>query len=239
MTWWAGWRHGSRRADVSGALAEALGHRFARPELLAAALVHSSFAAESEGAGDNERLEFLGDAVLQLAVTEFLFERYPGLREGEMAKVRAACVNRAELAQVARRLGVGAYLRLGAGEEQSGGRDKDSVLADALEALLAAVYLDAGFEAARRVILAHWGPLIGTKAAEPGRRDYKTRLQEVLAAGGRRPVYEVTGEGPDHARSFLARVVVDGRVAGSGRGRSKKEAEQEAARAALEAGTGM
>jgi ribonuclease-3 len=215
-------------------LEEALGHRFTRPELLAAALVHRSYAAEVEGQADNERFEFLGDAVLQLVITEFLFAEYPELTEGEMAKVRAASVNRVELAEVARRLGLGEVLQLGRGEEQSGGREKDSILGDAMEAVLAAVYLDGGLEAARRVILALWTDRVRAKALQPGLRDYKTRLQEVLAAVGQRPEYQVVGEGPDHAKVFTATVSSDGRQLGAGSGASKKEAEQEAARRALD-----
>lgn len=211
-----------------------LGHTFADRRLLEAALVHRSFTAEHPDVPDNERLEFLGDAVLQLAVTDFLFATFPDMAEGEMAKVRASSVNRTELAAIARRLEVGRVVRIGVGEEASGGRDKDSILADAMEAILAAVYLDAGFETARRVVLRHWAELVRRKAQTPGGRDWKTRYQEQLAAVGKRPVYEVEGEGPDHAKVFTAVVKVDGVVTGRGRGRSKKEAEQEAARAALE-----
>lgn len=214
-------------------LAEEIGHTFVDTGLLERALVHRSYTAEHPALLDNERMEFLGDAVLQLAVTDFLYERFPTLREGELAKIRAACVNREELALVARRIGVGDHIRLGIGERQSGGSEKASILGDAMEALLAAVYLDAGFEAARRVVLAHWRDVILAKATAPGRLDFKTRLQEELAAEGRRPVYAILGSGPDHAREFVATVEVDGVVWGQGSGRSKKEAEQDAARTAM------
>lgn len=214
-------------------LEHALGYHFVRSELLAAALVHRSYTAEHSGVEDNERLEFLGDAVLQLVVTDRLFERHQELAEGEMAKVRAACVNRTELAVIARELGVGPFLKVGAGEAASGGKEKTSLLADAMEAILAAIYLDGGLEAARSVILTHWDELIARKALEPGHRDFKTRLQEVLATSGRRPVYAVEGDGPDHARVFTAEVSVDGTVVGRGSGRSKKEAEQRAAEDAI------
>lgn len=217
-------------------LSDRLGHRFADPDLLAASLIHRSYAAENPGLADNERLEFLGDAVLQLAVTDRLYHRYGELSEGEMAKVRAGCVNRHELARIARRIALGPHLRIGAGEEATGGRDKDSILADALEAVIAAVYLDGGFDAAKRVVLRHWDGLIAEKARAPGGRDYKTRYQEALAAEGKTPVYEVVGEGPDHAKRFTATVSVDGVITGRGEGRSKKEAEQEAARRALREG---
>ncbi len=211
-----------------------LRHEFRNPEVLAAALVHRSYTSEHPDVPDNERLEFLGDAVLQLVVTEYLFENHSNLNEGEMAKVRAACVNRDSLADVARLLDVGRFLRIGVGEAQSGGRDKDSILADATEAILAAVYLDGGYASARSVILDIWSPMVDQKATAPGKRDFKTRLQEVLAADGRQPSYEVTSSGPDHFKVFDAVVSVDGRAVGSGQGRSKKEAQQEAARSALE-----
>lgn len=218
------------------AFEQALGHVFAEPAILQQALTHSSFASEHPGAGFNERFEFLGDAVLQLAVTEFLFAAYPDLPEGEMAKVRAGSVSRAELSEVARELRLGSYLRLGRGEEASGGRDKDSILADAMEAVLAAVHLDAGFPTARTVILDLWEDRVRARASAPGQRDFKTRLQEALAARGQMPEYQVNGVGPDHARRFTAVVFIDGVESGVGTGRSKKEAQQEAARLALAAG---
>ncbi|HEY7704143.1 MAG TPA: ribonuclease III [Acidimicrobiia bacterium] len=219
-------------------LEEALGHEFRRPQLLSAALTHRSYTAENPEAANNERHEFLGDAVLQLAITDHLFSTYPRLSEGQLAKVRAASVNRTVLASVAREIGLGDGLLIGRGEEASGGREKDSILADAMEAVIAAVYLDAGFGVARTVVMRHWAGRIPSSARRPGGADFKTRLQEVLAAAGLRPVYEVEGAGPDHARVFVARVLVDGKVRGAGEGRSKKEAEQEAAKAALGSGAG-
>lgn len=215
-------------------LESALGHTFTDPAILDQALTHSSYASENPGTGFNERFEFLGDAVLQLAVTEFLFAEYPGLPEGQMAKIRAGCVSGSELTSVARELGLGSHLRLGRGEEASGGRDKDSILADAAEALLAAVHLDAGFPVARRVILSLWEARIRARATSPGMLDYKTRLQETLASLGLVPVYEVEGAGPDHAREFSASVKVDGHERGRGQGRSKKEAQQSAAKEAIQ-----
>ena len=218
---------------VTHDLEDRLGHRFTDPANLRAALVHRSYTAEHADVADNERLEFLGDAVLQLIVTDFLFEHYPEMREGEMAKVRAACVNRVELAAVARSIDLGSQLLMGVGEVASGGRSKDSILADAMEAVLAAVYLDGGLEPSRTVILRHWADLVHLKARAPGRRDFKTRLQERLATDGLRPVYQVEDAGPDHAKVFEAVVSVEGEILGSGSGRSKKEAQQEAARHAL------
>lgn len=220
---------------MSSDLESAVGYRFSDGALLEAALVHRSYTAENATVEDNERFEFLGDAVLQLAATDYLFGHYPDLREGQLAKIRAACVNKTELATIARRWGVGPHLKIGVGEETSGGRTKDSILADAVEAILAAVYLDGGYEAAKQVVLTHWIGLIREKAVAPGRRDFKTRLQEILAADGRRPDYQVADRGPDHAKEFTATVYVDGAAMGTGVGRSKKEAQQEAARAAIDA----
>ena len=215
-----------------------LGHQFSRPELLRLALTHRSVSADDPSRNDNERLEFLGDAVLQLVVTDLLYESYPQLAEGQLAKVRAAVVSKPTLAEVARALDVGPHIDLAPGEERSGGRRKASILADTMEAILGAVYLDAGIDAARRVILDHWEGRVAERSRRPGVRDYKTRLQEVLARDGRRPVYETVGRGPDHDREFTATVSVDGVVVGSGEGTSKKEAEQAAAGQALQSLTG-
>lgn len=207
-----------------------LSHSFRDPGLLRLALTHASTGKPE----NNERLEFLGDAVLGLVVSTELHEAWD-LREGEMAKVRAAVVNEATLAAVARTLGIGDAVLMSRGEEASGGRGKPSILADAMEALIGAVYLDGGLEAARRVVLGRWRPVIAERAARPGERDYKTRLQEVLAREGALPVYDVTGSGPDHSRVFEAAVRVGDEILGRGGGSSKKRAQQAAARDALEA----
>lgn len=214
-------------------LESALGYVFDDKSLLILALTHRSLEAEDATETSNERLEFLGDAVLGLVVADELFESWD-LAEGPMAKVRAAVVDEAALAQVARSIGLGAHLRLGKGEDASGGHDKASILADALEAVIGAVYVDGGFDAARRLIAGHWRPLLAERAAAPGRRDYKTRLQEVLAQAGLIPEYSVTGSGPDHDREFAAVVTAGDEMLGQGVGGSKKRAEQAAARAALE-----
>ncbi len=210
-----------------------LGYEFNDHSLLEKALTHRSWTAENPNGGHNERMEFLGDAVLQLSVTQYLYENFPELSEGQMAKVRASCVSGAQLAEVANELGLGRLVRMGTGEAASGGRKKHSILADAMEAVLAAVYLDSDIEHARAVVLAHWARIVDAKAKDPGRRDYKTRYQEVLAARGLRPHYDVRGSGPDHKKHFVATLEVDGEVVGVGEGRSKKEAQQAAARAAL------
>lgn len=212
---------------------EVLGVPFQDDSLLEMALTHRSVSADDPTQLDNERLEFLGDAVLQLAITRRLYSDYPDLPEGQMAKVRAAVVSGTALAEVAGTVDLGRHLKLSPSEERSGGRAKSSILADALEALIGAVYLDSGFEAAADLVTRLWGSRIDDRAKNPGVRDYKTRLQEALAADGQRPTYEVEGVGPDHLRKFTASVSVDGRTLGSGEGKSKKAAEQAAAEAAL------
>lgn len=219
--------------DELGAVQRSLGYEFEDPLLLRQALVHRSYASEVEGEVTNERLEFLGDAVLSVVVAEELFRSWD-LSEGEMAKVRAAVVNEASLAAVARGMSLGSALLLGKGEEASGGREKPSILADAMEAVLGAVFLDGGLDAVHRLILGHWEELLAARADAPGRLDYKTRLQEVLAQRGQVPEYEVEGLGPDHAMTFTAAVGVGDEVIGTGSGSSKKRAEQDAARRALE-----
>jgi ribonuclease-3 len=217
---------------MSGApsrLEEALGHTFSDRSLLERALTHRSH----DPAASNERLEFLGDSVLEFVVTGYLYAS-SGLDEGMMTKVRVSVVSRAALVEVAGRIGVGEAVVLGSGEAEAGGRRKASILADTLEALLGAVYLDGGVEAVRRVVLAHWAPLIADQMAAPGERDYKTRLQELLAQGGQTPSYVAEGEGPEHARVFFATVAAGGQVLGMGMGTSKKRAEQAAARHALD-----
>ena len=211
-----------------------LAYNFDDPELLALALIHRSVSSEENSHLDNERLEFLGDAVLQLAVTDYLYAQFPRLAEGKLAKVRAGVVSRPTLADVARSIDLGAHIKLTAAEDRTGGREKDSIMADALEAVIGAVYLDAGLEAATGLVLRLWGDRIDDRAKRPGLKDYKTRLQEVLAKNGRRPEYLTEGSGPDHEPSFVARVEVEAVLLGMGSGRSKKEAEQAAAQQALE-----
>jgi ribonuclease-3 len=214
-------------------LEERLGYRFSDRSVFEAALTHRSYQAENVTAADNERLEFLGDAVLGLAVTTYLYASYPTMSEGQMAKVRAASVSKDELTAVATEIGLQQQLRLGRGEEVTGGRAKSSILANAMEAVIGAIYLDSGFEQASNVVLSLWKDRINLRAQRPGGADHKTRLQEVLAASGLIPQYFVEASGPDHRKEFHARVQVSGVVRGEGSGASKREAEQEAARAAL------
>lgn len=227
---------GGAEGDAHEALEQLLGHRFGDRQLLIRALTHRSYANEHGGdLLDNERLEFLGDAVVGLAVGGELMRRYPERREGELSVLRAQLVSESGLARAARRIDLGRFLRLGRGEEQTGGRDKPSLLSDAFEALCAAIFLDAGFDAAALRVL----ELLAEGLAELDSgvsRDYKTRLQEVVQArAGQSPVYRLVGEsGPDHDKRFTASVSFEGGERGRATGRSKKLAEQEAARIALD-----
>ena len=216
-----------------GALAARLGHRFTTPELLGQALAHRSWCSEHGGAASNERLEYLGDAVLGLVVAEHTFRTHPELSDGLLSKVRASVVNARVLAEVAVGLGIPGHLRLGKGEDASGGRQKESILADTMEAVIGAVYLDGGMDSARELVLSLLGARIMAAVGEPGESDHKSRLQEETVRLGRGvPHYEVVGSGPDHARRYLATVYVAGQRLGTGEGRSKKDAEQDAAQVA-------
>lgn len=196
-------------------------------------MAHRSYCAENPPLCSNERQEFLGDAVLGLVVTDHVFCTYPELPEGQLAKVRASVVNSVVLAEVAAELEVGAALLLGKGEAASGGRSKASILADAMEALIGATYLDGGWEPASALVLRLLGDRIQEAAAGPGGQDHKTRLQELASSRfGRLPTYTVIEAGPDHAKRFVASVRLDGRTWEGAMGRSKKQAEQAAAREA-------
>ncbi len=226
------------RSSDSSALADTaevmdrLGHRFADAALLTLACTHRSWCAENAGSSSNERLEFLGDAVLGLVVTQRLYARFGDWSEGDLAKTRASLVNSATLAEVGRSIGLGDVLRLGRGEEASGGRDKSSILADAMEAVIGAVYLDGGLGAADDAVGRLLGGRIDAASRAPGHADFKTRLQELAAhLGLAPPVYEVTASGPAHDPRFEATVHV-GTARGNGRGSSKKDAEQQAAQVA-------
>ena len=204
-------------------------------ELYDLALTHRSYAFEQPDPVDhNERLEFLGDSVLGLVVTDFLYQEFPELPEGDLARLRASVVNTRALAELASQTGLGAHLRLGKGEESSGGRRKASLLADTFEAVVGAVYLDRGMEVVRAALLALFEPRVRAVVAAGGRYDAKTALQEIAVKdGGELPAYRVASSGPDHDKRFSARVYVDDELCGEGSGRSKKEAEQNAARQAL------
>src|SRR6187551_2303292 len=224
-----------RRRPPTLPLEEAFGVPF-EPPLLERALTHRSYAYENGGLPTNERLEFLGDSVLGLVVTDTLYNTHPDLPEGQLAKLRASVVNMHALADVARGLsqdGLGRFLLLGKGEETTGGRDKASILADTLEALLGAIYLEHGLDVAGEVIHRLFDPLMAESAGRGAALDWKTSLQELTAALGLGvPEYRIEEAGPDHAKTFTAWVLVAGERFGGADGRSKKEAEQRAAAAA-------
>ncbi|WP_437178902.1 ribonuclease III [Kineococcus endophyticus] len=205
-------------------------------ELLLLAMTHRSYAYEHGGLPTNERLEFLGDAVLGLVVTHELYARFADVSEGRLAKLRAAVVNSRALADIARGLDLGAHVRLGKGELGTGGRDKNSILADTMEAVIGATYLSVGMEGAREFVLRLTSPLMDSSERLGAGTDWKTALQELTAAEGLGvPSYAISESGPDHAKNFTADAVVGGTALGNGEGRSKKEAEQKAASAAVEA----
>ena len=218
-------------------LMRAVGHEFASEALLVEALTHASHRNESEDVFvDNERLEFLGDSILGAVVADLLVRAFPEEREGALTRYKAVLVSEPGLAKAARRLGLGDYLWLGKGEESTGGRQKDSVLANALEALIAALYLDAGFDRTYLFIRALYGDRVASVGQTERRIDFKTKLQERVQMLHRTtPSYRIVAEkGPDHARLFEAAVLISGEIVALGEGRSKKAAQQSAAAAAWE-----
>lgn len=221
--------------EVCGAVAAEPRFSAALEEGLQLALTHRSYAYEAGGIPNNERLEFLGDAVLGVVITDALYHAHPDLPEGQLARLRAAVVNSKALAAVSRTLGVGDYLLLGKGEESTGGRDKDSILADTVEAILGALYLAGGMAPARHLIRALFDPLMERSATLGAGLDWKSSLQEAASAHGHSaPVYAVEADGPEHEKTFVARVLIDGVARGEGTGRTKKDAEMQAAEAAIE-----
>ncbi|MFI1111101.1 ribonuclease III [Streptomyces physcomitrii] len=229
---------GSAAADTASShtlLEGRLGYRL-ESALLVRALTHRSYAYENGGLPTNERLEFLGDSVLGLVVTDTLYRTHPDLPEGQLAKLRAAVVNSRALAEVGRGLELGSFIRLGRGEEGTGGRDKASILADTLEAVIGAVYLDQGLDAAAELVHRLFDPLIEKSSNLGAGLDWKTSLQELTATEGLGvPEYLVSETGPDHEKTFTAAARVGGVSYGTGTGRSKKEAEQQAAESAWRA----
>jgi len=214
-----------------------LGYTFNAPLLLRQALTHASYVHEEklEASKSNERLEFLGDAVLEICISDMLYHRYPKLPEGKLTLRRAGLVCEDSLARLARQLGVGKAMLVGIGADQSGARELDSILSDAMEALFGAVYLDGGFDAVRRIIFRLFESVVDKICAPP--RDCKTTLQEILQKNSRATaVYRIIGDdGPSHNKTFTAEVTHQGNVIGVGVGHSKKDAEQNAAQSALQA----
>ena len=227
----------AEREALLAELEEKLGVRFRDRSLLHLALVHGSAGTEGRSRhGENyERLEFLGDSVLNLAISDHLYRMFPSRLEGDLARLRAGLVSEGALARVARDIDLGRYVMLGRGEEKGGGRSRPGLLADALEAVLGAVYIDSGYGVAH-YCATRWFADELTQLEEPGEGDYKSQLQELVQQLERRlPRYRITGQrGPEHERAFVATVEVNGRILGEGQGRSKKEAEQAAARRALD-----
>ncbi len=226
-----------KQVDDLNHLYTALGYEFRGPQRIVTALTHSSFANEAKGdVPFNERLEFLGDSVLGLTVGDYLFRTYPEFPEGILTKLRAGVVSELSLARVARRLNLGDYLRLGRGEEHTGGRMQDSILADALEAVIGAMYLDSDLETTKRFILRQLVPAIEILIAGKGHKDYKSELQEFLQSKSALGItYRIIDEkGPDHDKLFTAQVCHGDAVIGCGSGKTKKEAGQQAARNALD-----
>ena len=216
-------------------LAQCMAVSFNNLEILSAALIHRSYCAENPEIESNERLEFLGDAVLGMIVTDYIYAKFPLLPEGSLSEVRAGVVNAKSLAELAEELNLGRFLALGKGEDQAGGRQRPSILADTMEAVIAAVYLDAGWEQANDFVLGLLAKRIEIAAELPGSDDFKTRLQELVAARGLgRPRYEVQDSGPDHDKLFFAKVFIDDGEMGEGEDRTKKGAEQIAAREAAD-----
>lgn len=213
---------------------ESLGYEFRSPDLLVQALTHTTFVNENPRSLSNERLEFLGDSVVGMVVAEYLFEQYPGLPEGELTKLRANVVCELSLAARSRALQAGKFMRFGKGETVSG-QDRNSILADAFEAIVAAMFLDGGLEVARNFVLRELGPTVAEARHGHARVDYKTRLQELLQRdSAEAPTYRLLSEeGPAHNKRFQVAVYHREKLLGQGWGRSKKEAEQEAAREAL------
>jgi ribonuclease III len=215
-----------------------LGYKFKRRVHLKRALMHKSFANENRypHTDHNERYEFLGDAVLELAISSILIEKFSDQPEGELSKFRAAVVNEARLAELAREIGLGDYLYLGKGEDQTGGRDKPSLLSDAFEAVLGAVFIDRGYKKAYDVVRRHFMEALDETGGVGFVKDYKTRLQEVSQGRFKAiPRYKMVGEeGPDHSKTFEVNIIINNEVYGVGTGSSKKSAEQQAAKQALE-----
>lgn len=213
---------------------EKIGYKFNNKEYIQIALTHSSFANEHRAYKYNERLEFLGDSVLGLVVTDYLFNKRKDLPEGKLTKLRANVVCEDSLSMVARSIDLGNYLFLGKGEKISGGRNRDSLLADAMEAMIAALYLDGGFEVAKTFIMTYLGDIILNTAHGNISKDYKTTLQEIIQSKNEKLIYELIDEtGPDHNKEFLVEVRNENKVLGVGRGKNKKEAEKRAAKDAL------
>jgi len=212
---------------------ENIGYNFRDKEILKTALNHKSNETKNKGIFSNQRYEFLGDAVLELVITRFLFDNYPKMEEGDLTKIRSSAVNQNTLVEVAKEISIGDYLFMSKSEEATGGRQKKSILEDSVEALIAAIYLDGGISQSRKFIKKYFFPKIANLSVNPGQKDYKTRLQEIYAKKGKSVAYYDSSKGPDHNKAFYAEVKIDNKVIGKGVGHSKKSAQQSAAEAAI------
>ncbi len=231
-------RDRAKRLEELGILQSRLGYRYKEASLLNTALTHSSYANERNLSIEhyNERLEFLGDAVLEMVTSEFLYNRFKGHPEGALTKMRASLVRGDALGLYSSKLGLGDFLLMGKGEENTGGRKRASILADAFEAVIGSIYIDGGYQPARNFVLRYIEDRIDISADPIYARDHKTELQErVQASGGQAIEYRLTAqEGPDHDKTFRIQVCIGGEISGEGMGKSKKEAQQNAAKRALE-----
>ena len=211
------------------ALEEKLGYVFKNQKLLELALIHKS----SNNISNNERLEFLGDTILDFDLTLYLFNNFPNLDEGNLTKIRSSAVDQSSLVALGKKINIGDFIFLSKSEDASGGRNKKSIIEDAVEALIAAIYFDGGLENVNKFVSKYIYPNIKELSQDPGKKDYKTRLQEHYAKIGKKVTYENTSTGPDHSKEFSSKVLLSDNVIGTGKGKSKKNAEQMAAKAAL------
>ena len=210
-----------------------IGYSFKDIEHLKIALTHKSFIDEEPTSPTNQRYEFIGDTILDFDLSLFLFDNYPNLDEGSLTKIRSGAVDQNALVNLAKEIDIGKYLFMSKPEESTGGRDKSSILEDAVEALIAAIYFDGGLEEVNKFISKFIYPLIDKLSKNPGQKDYKTRLQEYFAKKGQKVTYTAKSEGPDHNKQFNAQVILENKIIGKGIGKSKKNAEQMAAKDAF------
>ncbi len=210
-----------------------IGYKFKNITFLKIALTHKSYLDDYPELQSNQRYEFFGDAILDFDLTEYLFENYPKLDEGSLTKIRSSAVNQFYLVELGKKINIGKFLFLGSAEDSTGGRNKDSIIEDALEALIAALYFDGGLKAVNNFVSKFIYPSIKDLSLNPGQKDYKTRLQEYFAKKGLKVIYEDNSHGPDHNKNFSSEVLLNDDVIGTGVGKSKKSAQQSAAKDAL------
>lgn len=215
-------------------LERSIGYEFKDKKLLRIALTHKSFLDENPSYESNQRFEFFGDAILDFDLTEYLIHNYPDLDEGNLTKIRSSAVNQFNLVKIGKKINIGNYIYLSSPEESTGGREKSSIIEDAVEALIASLYFDGGLEAVNKFVSTFIYPSINELALDPGKKDYKTRLQEHFAKIGKKVTYKDTSTGPDHNKLFSSKVYMDENIVGEGEGKSKKSAQQEAAKNAFE-----